>query len=128
MTRKILVVDDEPAVDLLMRQIFRKEIRQGSYSITFAKDGFAALEKLESIPGIGVVLTDINMPGMDGMTLLARVQERFPRVRVIMVSAYNDPEKIEASMKKGAYDFINKPIKVQEIKELIHGACHNDET
>ncbi len=123
MSRKILVVDDEPAVDHLMRQIYRKEIRSGTYEIVFAVDGASALAKLEENTGIQVVLTDLNMPGMDGMTLLSHVHQAYPQIKVIVVSAYNDSEKKEAAKGYGAYEFINKPIKVQEIKALIHQAA-----
>jgi len=122
MPQRILVVDDEPAADLLMRQIFRKEIRRSEYELVFAEDGEEALRKLQAIDGIGVVMTDINMPGMDGMTLLSHITELYPKIKVFVVSAYNDREKVERARSYGAYDFINKPIQVRAVKEIIQKA------
>ncbi len=122
MVNKILIVDDEPAVDLLMRQIFRKEIRNGHYELAFAKDGVAALEQLASNSEIEVVITDINMPGMDGLTLLNHLHQDFPLVKVVMVSAYSDSEKVETARRGGAFEFINKPVKVQDVKDTVKKA------
>ena len=122
MSSKILVVDDEPAVDLLMRQIFRKEIRRGNYELMFAKDGMTALEQLSGDTAIEVVITDINMPGMDGLTLLRKVHHEYPLVKVVMVSAYSDSEKVETARLGGAFEFINKPVKVQDVKDTVQKA------
>ena len=126
MPKKILVVDDEPAADLLMRQIFRKEIRKKEYELLFAEDGFSALKQIEASPDVDVVLTDINMPGMDGITLLSHINERYPTIKVVMVSAYNDREKVEKARGYGAFEFINKPIKVQDMKTIIQNALQAD--
>jgi CheY-like chemotaxis protein len=122
MPHKILIVDDEPATDLLMRQIFRHELKKGDYTLRFAQDGSEALSKLREEEDFGVVVTDLNMPGMDGMTLLGHLRDQFPAVKVLIVSAYNDREKIEHAEKNGAFGFINKPIRVPDLKDRIRSA------
>lgn len=122
MPGNILIVDDEPAIDFLMLQMFRKEIRNGDYQLHFAKGGEEALETLEKAPPIEVVLTDINMPGMDGLTLLGRIQQRFPSVKVIMVSAYFDHHRQTVAEDLGAFGFINKPVKPGEMRNLLNKA------
>ncbi len=109
-TIKVLVVDDEPDVEQLVRQRFRKQIRQGEYQFLFARDGEEALARLRDEPDVEVVLTDINMPGMDGLTLLARIQESHRFVQPVIVSAYGDLPNIRTAMNRGASDFLTKPI------------------
>jgi eukaryotic-like serine/threonine-protein kinase len=116
---KILVIDDEPDVELLMRQRFRKQIRDGLYTFVFASDGEAALEKLRQHPDTHVVLSDINMPRMDGLTFLARVGEVNPLVKVIMVSAYSNMGNIRVAMNRGAFDFLVKPIDFQDLEATL---------
>ncbi|HYO67631.1 MAG TPA: protein kinase [Archangium sp.] len=116
---KILVIDDEPDVELLMRQRFRKYIRDGVYAFIFASDGEDALEKLRQHPDTDVVLSDINMPRMDGLTFLARVGEVNPLVKVIMVSAYSDMSNIRVAMNRGAFDFLVKPIDFQDLDATL---------
>ena len=118
MTRRILVVDDEPATELLMRQIFRKEVKRGEYELSFAFNGDEALVVLEGSE-IELVMTDINMPGMDGLTLLSHIHESYTHIKVIMISAYNDKAKIEMARGHGACEFINKPIKMNEVRALV---------
>ncbi|HKC23262.1 MAG TPA: response regulator, partial [Thermoanaerobaculia bacterium] len=90
-TPKILIVDDEPDLELLIRQKYRREIRDGRYAFTFAHNGREALEKLREDPGIEVVLSDINMPEMDGLTLLGQIRELAnPVLKAVIVSAYGD--------------------------------------
>ncbi|WP_075207579.1 protein kinase domain-containing protein [Archangium violaceum] len=116
---KILVIDDEPDVELLMRQRFRKFIRDKVYELIFASDGEDALEKLRQHPDTDVVLSDINMPRMDGLTFLARVGEVNPLVKVIMVSAYSDMSNIRVAMNRGAFDFLVKPIDFQDLEATL---------
>jgi len=126
-TAKILVVDDEPDVEALMRQAFRRQIRDNVYEMIFATDGEDALEKLRQHPDIDVVLSDINMPRMDGLTFLGRVGEVNPLVKVIIISAYSDIPNIRTAMNRGAYDFLVKPLDFQDleatlVKTLKHAA------
>jgi len=110
MPDKILIVDDEPDIELLVRQRFRKEIRQGDYEFMFACNGTDALEKLDANLDINVVLTDLNMPVMDGLTLLSRIGGLSRIVKVVIVSAYGDMQNIRKAMNLGAFDFLTKPI------------------
>ena len=110
MTSKILVVDDETDLEALIKQKFRKEIRQQSYEFHFATNGKAALDVLATMPDIDIVLSDINMPEMDGLTLLSKLQESKPLVKSVIVSAYGDMDNIRTAMNRGAFDFITKPI------------------
>ena len=126
-TAKILVVDDEPDVEALLRQAFRRQLRDNLYEMIFATDGEDALEKLRQHPDIDVVLSDINMPRMDGLTFLGRVGEVNPLVKVIIISAYSDIPNIRTAMNRGAYDFLVKPLDFQDleatlVKTLKHAA------
>jgi adenylate cyclase len=114
-----LVVDDEPDVEALIERRFRREMRKGSYEFTFAGDGVEALEKIEESDDFDIVLCDINMPRMDGLTLLERVQDRLTLTRAVMVSAYNDLANIRTAMNRGAYDFITKPIDFDDLRATI---------
>jgi PAS domain S-box-containing protein len=116
MPDKILVVDDEYDLETLLRQKFRKKIRQRQVELIFARNGIEALEKLEVHPDIDVVLTDIYMPEMDGLTLLTKLGERNPIIKVIIMSAYGDLDNIRAAMNRGAFDFLTKPIDFQDLE------------
>jgi CheY-like chemotaxis protein len=112
MSVSILVVDDEPDVGLLFRQRFRREARQGIYVLHFAASGEEALEQLadEINPELIVILSDINMPGMDGLTLLDEVKQRRPDLPVVMVTAYGDDERRRRASELGAFEFLTKPV------------------
>lgn len=116
---RLLVVDDEPDLESLIRQKFRKKIREGNYDITFAGNGQQALEVLDRDEGIDVILTDINMPVMDGLTLLARLAERDGLVKAVVISAYGDLDNIRTAMNRGAFDFITKPIDFSDLEITI---------
>ncbi len=116
---RILVVDDEPDVEPLMRQRFRRQLREGTYELLFASDGEDALEKLRQHPDIDVVVTDINMPRMDGLTLLERIGEVNPLVKVVIVSAYGDMNNIRTAMNRGAYDFLVKPLDLKDLDATL---------
>jgi PAS domain S-box-containing protein len=113
---KILVVDDESDLETLLRQKFRKKIRQQQLELIFAVNGVDALQKLDAHPNIDVVLTDIYMPEMDGLTLLAKLQERDPLIKAIIISAYGDLDNIRAAMNRGAFDFLTKPINFRDLE------------
>lgn len=115
----ILVVDDEPDVEMLVTQKFRREIRKEEMSFVFASDGQAALEKIRATPEIMMVLSDINMPGMDGLTLLGHLKEDHEALRTIIVSAYGDLDNIRTAMNRGAFDFVTKPIDFSDLEATI---------
>ena len=120
---KILSVDDEAPLELLMKQYFRRKIRNGEYEFFFAHNGLEALAILYNNPDIEIILSDINMPEMDGLTLLAKVNEmRNPALRVIMVSAYGDMKNIRQAMNNGAFDFATKPIDMDDLSLTIEKA------
>ena len=112
---KILVVDDETDLEVLIKQKFRKQIRQNEYEFLFAVNGRDALEKLAAEPGVDLVLSDINMPEMDGLTLLSEIHELNPLLKSVIVSAYGDMDNIRTAMNRGAFDFITKPINFEDL-------------
>ncbi|MBL0104610.1 MAG: response regulator [Bacteroidetes bacterium] len=117
---KILVVDDEADLELLIRQRFRHKIKNNEVAFDFAANGRIALEKLGSDGNnFDMILTDINMPEMDGLTLLTRVKERFRYYKAVVVSAYGDMENIRTAMNRGAFDFITKPIDFTDLETTI---------
>ena len=113
---KILVVDDETDLEILIKQKFRKKIREGIYEFVFAINGKNALEMLEEHKDIVVVLSDINMPEMDGLTLLSKLNEHHTLLKSIIVSAYGDMENIRTAMNRGAFDFITKPVNFNDLE------------
>ncbi len=123
---RILVVDDEPDLELLINQKFRKEIKNGVYSFVFAGNGIEALEKLSDDKEIELVLTDINMPEMDGLTLLSKIKElNNPLLHSVIVSAYGDIFNIRTAMNGGAFDFIVKPIDLTDLELTIKKSLDN---
>ena len=116
---KILVVDDEPDLEPLMLQRMRRQIRRGQYEFVFAHNGVEALERLDADRGIDIVLSDINMPRMDGLTLLEQIPEVDPDVRSVIISAYGDMKNIRTAMNRGAFDFVTKPIDFEDLKVTI---------
>ncbi len=116
---KILVVDDEADLEVLIRQKFRKKIREKVYSFVFAKDGNEALALLKEQEDIDIILSDINMPGMDGLTLLTKLPEANPVLKAVMVSAYGDMDNIRTAMNRGAFDFVFKPVNFGDLDTTI---------
>jgi len=125
MSARILVVDDEPDLQLLIAQRFRRQVRDGSFSFAFAQDGVNALAVLADDPAIDMVVTDINMPRMDGLTLLSRLLEREDHLATIIVSAYGDMANIRIAMNRGAFDFLTKPIDFTDLETTIAKTLRN---
>jgi len=112
---KILVADDETDLEMLIKQKFRQKIREQKYEFIFAINGKDALEKIQLNPDVDIVLSDINMPEMDGLTLLSRLNETSPLIKAVIVSAYGDMDNIRTAMNRGAFDFITKPINFEDL-------------
>jgi len=113
---KILVVDDEADLEILIKQKFRQKIRDQHYQFIFAGNGKLALEQLQQHTDVDVVLSDINMPEMDGLTLLTKLSEQKSLLKSVIVSAYGDMENIRVAMNRGAFDFITKPINFEDLE------------
>jgi class 3 adenylate cyclase/response regulator of citrate/malate metabolism len=122
---KILVVDDEADLEMLVKQKFRKKIRENIYEFIFAQNGEEALQKVKEHPDLEIILSDINMPVMDGLTLLSRLPEANPMLKAVVVSAYGDMQNIRTAMNRGAFDFICKPVDFEDLevtmeKTILH--------
>ena len=113
---KILVADDEADLESLIRQKFRQKIRERHYEFVFAVNGNDALVKIQQNPDIDIVLSDINMPEMDGLTFLSRLGETHPLIKAVMVSAYGDMDNIRVAMNRGAFDFVTKPVNFEDLE------------
>ena len=116
---KILVVDDEPDLEVLVKQKFRKQIREGDYEFVFAVNGVHALEQLQENKDVDIVLSDINMPEMDGLTLLTKLSEKHSLLKAVIVSAYGDMDNIRIAMNRGAFDFVTKPLNFSDLEITI---------
>ena len=137
---KILVADDETDLEVLIKQKFRKQIREQKYEFVFAVNGNDALQKLQQNPDVDVVFSDINMPEMDGLTLLDKLNQVSPLIKAVIVSAYGDMENIRTAMNRGAFDFLTKPVNfedleltlqktmkhVAQLKETLHAIKENN--
>ena len=122
---KILVVDDEPDLEPLMLQRMRRSIRAGRYNFLFAHNGLEALEVLQQEEDIDMVLSDINMPQMDGLTLLEQIPKVDPNVRSVIISAYGDMKNIRTAMNRGAFDFVTKPLDFEDLQVTIERTLRN---
>ena len=122
---KILVVDDEPDLEPLMRQRMRRHVRRGLYTFVFAQNGVEALERLREEEDVDMVLSDINMPKMDGLTLLEQIPKVDPDIRSVIISAYGDMKNIRTAMNRGAFDFVTKPIDFDDLKVTIDRTLRN---
>tara|TARA_R110000868_G_scaffold154031_2_gene380015 strand:+ start:1764 stop:2807 length:1044 start_codon:yes stop_codon:yes gene_type:complete len=125
MKAKILVVDDETDLEILIKQKFRKKIRENEYEFVFAINGKDALIKISDNPDIDIVLSDINMPEMDGLTLLSKINELKPLIKSVIVSAYGDMANIRTAMNSGAFDFITKPINFDDLNITVEKTLKN---
>src|SRR5689334_14257792 len=124
---KVLVVDDEADVEALIPQIFRSRIRKGELVFEFAENGALALEKLKADGAIDLIFTDINMPVMDGLTLLGKLKEHELIQKAVVISAYGDLKNIRTAMNRGAFDFITKPIDFEDIEATLMKAIREME-
>ncbi len=124
---KVLFVDDEPDIELLTKQKFRKQMANGAFDLLFARNGQEALDLIKKEPDIAVVVSDLNMPGMDGLTLLDKLKEFSPSPKTIVVSAYGDIKSLRSAMNKGVFDFVTKPVDFNELGETILQALKQDE-
>lgn len=122
MTIRILVVDDEKLISSLFKMYFRADIKAQKYEFVFAYNGIEALQKLQEDKELDLMLTDINMPEMDGLTLLAKLQEYNLTIRTVVISAYSDVENMKKAINLGAFDFLNKPIDFDELEKTISKA------
>ena len=118
-TFKILVVDDEPDIEPLILQRMRRAIRAGRYEFVFAQNGVEALQRLNEDQSIDMVVSDINMPQMDGLTLLAQIPDVNPNIRSVIISAYGDMKNIRTAMNRGAFDFVTKPLDFEDLRVTI---------
>jgi CheY-like chemotaxis protein len=125
MTVRVLVVDDEPDAETLFRQQFRREVREGLYTIDFALSGKAALDILDGHMGEAIILlvSDMNMPGMTGLELLHVAKQRRPDLPVFMISAYGDQNSIATTLARGADKFLTKPVDFPQLKRDITAIC-----
>jgi two-component system response regulator (stage 0 sporulation protein F) len=116
---KIMIVDDERDIEILFRQQFRKEVREGLVDLCYAFSGEEALEYLRSLspPDVVCILSDINMPGINGLELLRVVKEKYPQIRVSMITAYGDEYNLKTAMSTGAEHYFTKPIDFVQIKK-----------
>jgi DNA-binding NtrC family response regulator len=121
MTARVLVVDDEPDAEPLFRQQFRREVRQGLYRLDFARSGETALHMIDGPAGdeIILLLLDINMPGMSGLDLLLKIKGRRPRLPVFVISVYGDADTVRTARKRGADEFITKPVDFAKLRRDI---------
>lgn len=119
MNAKIMVVDDEADLETLIKQKFRRQIREKTYEFSFANNGAEALRMLQQFPDIDMVLSDINMPEMDGLTLLTKLAEQNPLLKSVIVSAYGDMDNIRTAMNRGAFDFLCKPINFEDLELTV---------
>ena len=122
---RILVVDDEPDLEPLVLQRMRRDIRAGRYKFVFAQNGVEALEKLRENDDIDMVLSDINMPKMDGLTLLEQIPKVDPNIRSVIISAYGDMKNIRTAMNRGAFDFVTKPVDFEDLRITIDRTLRN---
>lgn len=117
---KILIVDDEADIEMLIRQKFRRQIRDHEYAFLYAQNGVDALRKLQEHPDLDLVFSDINMPEMDGLRLLQEISALNPQLRTVMISAYGDMANIRQAMNRGAFDFIGKPLDFEDFERTLH--------
>ena len=121
MSRLILVVDDEPDVETLFRQQFRRDLRDGRFTMEFAQSGPAALQRIMDAAGVSLILilSDINMPGMSGLELLPKARAARPDVPIIMITAYGDAETRRKALENGAEALLTKPIDFATLRNEI---------
>lgn len=118
---EVLMVDDEPDLDFLIKQRFRHKIQQGELTFHFARNGTQALEVLENNPTISHVITDLNMPQMNGLELLLQVKNHYPYICNVVISAYGDQQTIQEALNIGASYFLTKPLNFADFEKILNG-------
>lgn len=116
---EILMVDDEPDLDFLIKQRFRTQIQEGTLTFHFARNGIEALKTAASLPDLRVVISDLNMPGMGGIELLMQLKKAHPDLTVVMLSAYGDDQSKTTALRAGAHAFITKPVNFKELNAIL---------
>ena len=124
-TTTVLIVDDEEDIDILTRQRFRREIQAGEYAFYFARNGQEALERVEETTPIDIVVTDVNMPQMNGFELLLKMRDKHPEIKTVIISAYSDEQSIHTATKSGASAFISKPPDFKELQNTLKNLGRN---
>jgi len=124
-TTTVLIVDDEEDIDILTRQRFRREIQAGEYAFYFARNGQEALERVEETTSIDIVVTDVNMPQMNGFELLLKMRDKHPEIKTVIISAYSDEQSIHTATKSGASAFISKPLDFKELQNTLKNLGRN---
>jgi CheY-like chemotaxis protein len=117
--KKLLIIDDESSIQFLFSRMFKKEVKEGLYELSFAENGKEALDFLEHRDDIDLIISDINMPIMDGFELLKTSKQKYPKLPVIMASAYTDKERMDLAKELGAQEYLAKPINFPELKEYL---------
>lgn len=125
LTTTVLIVDDEEDIDILTRQRFRREIQSGEYAFHFARNGQEALELVEETTSIDIVVTDVNMPQMNGFELLLKMRDKHPAIKIIIISAYSDDQSMQTATKGGASAFISKPLDFKELQSTLKNLGRN---
>lgn len=124
-TTTVLIVDDEEDIDVLTRQRFRREIQGGEYAFYFARNGQEALERVAETAAIDIVVTDVNMPQMNGFELLLKMRDKHPAIKTVIISAYSDEQSMQTATKSGASAFISKPLDFKELQNTLKSLGRN---
>lgn len=124
-TTTVLIVDDEEDIDILTRQRFRREIQSGEYVFHFARNGQEALERVAETTSIDIVVTDVNMPQMNGFELLLKMRDKHPAIKTVIISAYSDEQSMKTATKSGAAAFISKPLDFKELQSTLKSLGRN---
>jgi adenylate cyclase len=123
-SKTFLVVDDETLMERLFCNKFRREIRRGELNLLFANDGREALQCLQECPQINIIFSDLNMPGMDGLTLLKTLREQYQHSGIIsiVITAYGDVERLQQAINEGAFNFLSKPLDFESLQQTLDRA------
>lgn len=122
---RVLMVDDEPDLDLLIQQRFRKSVKEGNLELSFARHGLDAIDHINDAASPSkrphIIVTDLNMPEMNGIELLMHVKKSYPEILVYIMSAYSDQDSVRTAKNAGAAGFLFKPLNFSELEAIING-------